>query len=188
MNEVSGSENKLTSADVGFIIFMIMVLVFLGWAGYTSYVEEMKTETSKRNGEAWVSWLKKTGDERANENDMPSECAKAKPSNSPNFDFNPLVHTWGNCLQVLSKQPASLPTLINPFSNTPIEFVAQCNEDYHFAGFLMLEKLTPTPDGSVIPFIASPLIESDPIDQKMKIRVTICDRGAYPVLIDEVDF
>jgi hypothetical protein len=167
---------------------MVAILLLLGWAGYISYSEEMKTEASKRNGEAWVSWFKKADSERASESYTPSECAKIKSFNSLNSDPNLSVHTWGKCLQALSKQPSSLPILINPFSNSPLEPVAKCNEDYHLAGFIMLEKLTPTPDGSPVPFTASPLIESDQIDQKMKIRVTVCDRGAYPILIDEVDF
>jgi len=52
----------------------------------------------------------------------------------------------------------------------------------------MLEKIVATPPGSAIPFVNSPLTESDQIDQKMQIRVTVCDKGAYPIRISELEF
>jgi hypothetical protein len=53
---------------------------------------------------------------------------------------------------------------------------------------MILEKLTPTPSGSALPFTTSELVESDRIDQKMQIRITVCDNGAFPIFIAEVEF
>ncbi|MEI7535772.1 MAG: hypothetical protein WCJ76_01105 [Comamonadaceae bacterium] len=104
----------------------------------------------------------------------------------------PLVPTprvWGPCLKALTTQAGPLANMLNPFSNKPIALVAKCDmADRSLAGNLMLEKIQATPPGSAIPTINSPLTESDPIDQKMQIRITVCDKGAYPIRIAELEF
>jgi hypothetical protein len=55
-------------------------------------------------------------------------------------------------------------------------------------GAVVLEKLIPTPPGSAVPVINSQLIDSDPIDQKLQLRLSVCDKGSYPVKIGEFEF
>jgi hypothetical protein len=101
----------------------------------------------------------------------------------------PTPRTWGPCLKALTTQGGPLANLVNPFNSKPIALVAKCDmTDRLLTGSLVLEKIQPTPPGSAIPTVNSPLTESDPIDQKMQIRITVCDKGAYPIRIAELEF
>ncbi len=103
--------------------------------------------------------------------------------------LTPVPRTWGPCLKALTAQGGPLAETVNPFTRKPIALVAKCDmADRHLAGGMVLEKTLATAPGSAIPFISSPLIESDQIDQKMQIRVTVCDKGAYPIRIAELEF
>lgn len=97
--------------------------------------------------------------------------------------------TWGPCLKAISTQGGPLADKYNPFSQKPIAIVAKCDmADRALAGTMALEKTLPTPPGSAVPFISSPLMESDSIEKKMQIRITMCDKGAYPIRISELEF
>ena len=103
--------------------------------------------------------------------------------------LTPTPRTWGPCLKALTTQGGPLANMVNPFSHKPIAVVPKCDmTDRQLAGSLVLEKIQPTPPGSAIPTVNSPLTESDPIDQKMQIRITVCDKGAYPIRIAELEF
>ena len=76
-----------------------------------------------------------------------------------------------------------------PFTLAPPVFAAKCEPGKKaLAGALVIEKLTPMPPGSAVPFYASQLGEPDPIDQKMQLRVSACDEGAYAGRSTEVTF
>ena len=69
------------------------------------------------------------------------------------------------------------------------KFIPACNpDDESVMGAVVLEKLIPTPPGSAVPVINSQLIDSDPIDQKLQLRLSVCDKGSYPVKIGEFEF
>ena len=93
------------------------------------------------------------------------------------------------CLKEITSPDGPLANTINPFTKKPLLIVTKCDmADRALAGSIALEKIMPTPPGSAIPFINTPLIDTDPIDQKMPIRITMCDKGAYPIRIAEVEF
>jgi hypothetical protein len=46
----------------------------------------------------------------------------------------------------------------------------------------------PTPPGSATPYVAKPLIASDPIDYKLQIRLSVCDKGGDAIEIGEFEF
>ena len=60
--------------------------------------------------------------------------------------------------------------------------------DRSLVGGLLLEDLAPTPPGSPVPFVASQLVDEDPIEKKIQVRITICDKGSDAVKIGEVEF
>ncbi len=193
MSDDSSTQNpKLTLSDILFIFSLIGILAFLGWSGSLAYSEGMKTETTKRNAEALAKWFTEAGVERFKPDYALNECAPTiKSNNIDNTNPEPTVtpRTWGECLKAISTPPEFLTTLTNPFFDSPIAFISKCNKgDYTLAGAMILEKLTPTPAGSALPFMTTQLVESDRIDQKMQIRITVCDNGAYPILVTEVAF
>ena len=182
-NDVPQNSGKPTTTDTIFLVFLGVVLICLVIIGRLYYIEGMKLETTKRNGEAWAEWFTKASNERFNAGFEPSACAGAISQ-----DTNVEPHTWGECFAALSSNGGSL-ALVNPFFDTPLNQVALCDKvDRSIIGSLMIDKLEPTPPGSTPPFTVSQLMESDRIDQKLKIRVTICDNGSYPVQIAETDF
>ena len=123
------------------------------------------------------------GAETTPEPSVPPHSAAVTPPPAPT------PRTWGPCFKALSTQGGLLSDKFNPFSQKPLAIVAKCDmADRALSGAMALEKSLPTPPGSAIPFINSPLIDSDSIEQKMLIRVTMCDKGAYPVRIAEIEF
>lgn len=50
--------------DMIFLASMVLMLILVSWVGHLSYLEGMKTEGTKRNGEAWAKWFADTGAER----------------------------------------------------------------------------------------------------------------------------
>jgi hypothetical protein len=188
---------------------MVVMIALVAWVGELSFHEGMKTEVSKRNGEAWAQWFTETGAERfkddfglvacaggptkpvapSDTNATTSEDKTADAEATPATAAAVPTRTWGECLKALTTPPGALAGLRNPFFNEPIQIVAKCEpSDRTLVGALVLEKLVPTPPGSTIPFVTSPLIESDLIDAKVQVRVTVCDKGAYPIRVAEVEF
>ena len=92
-------------------------------------------------------------------------------------------------MDALKSVKASVAEQVNPFSLKPVAFVAKCDPaDQSLNGAVVLEKLTPTPPGSSVPSTASELLVSDGIASKLQLRVTICDKGSYPIRIAEIEF
>ena len=67
--------------------------------------------------------------------------------------------------------------------------VEKCDKsDLSTRGAISLSNLVSTPLGSAVPVVISPLKEGDAIDGKLQIRVTVCDKGGYPIKIGELEF
>ena len=198
----------LTLADIGFLAFTATILLVVVWLGHLAYMEGMKTEVTKANGEAWAKWFTDASSKRFMPGFSPVACAgvarqatpagtngksvdngngnKAAADASANLSPSP---SWGECLEALTQDGAQFAALRNPFAGKPLAIAAKCDSsDRTLAGALVLEKLTPTPPGSAVPNTASPLIGADVIEQKLQVRITVCDKGAYPIRIAELDF
>ena len=192
--------------DMIFLASMVVMLILVSWVGHLSYLEGMKTEGTKRNGEAWAKWFADTGAERFRDDFGLLVCAggpartvtpaeeagstgSAEPGSGTTSPAAPNTRLWGDCLKQLITPPGSLAGLRNPFDNNALTFAPKCDtSDRSLTGALVLEKLMPTPPGSTVPFVASPLVESDSIEQKLQVRITVCDKGAYPIRVAEVEF
>jgi hypothetical protein len=185
-------ENKAlgpTTADLLFLLFLAGVLVCVTWLGVLNYREGNKTEDAKRNGEAWAVWLTEAGESRF-EPDFKHPACKGgvKPTQDPSKSDTPVAGTWGACLAYLMAE-TELKDLRNSFFNELPKLVPQCApSDRQIMGAIVLEDLMATPPGSPVPFVVTPLVESDPIDYKMQVRITVCDKGGYPVKITELEF
>lgn len=200
----------LTLADIGFLAFTATILLAVVWLGHLAYMEGMKTEVTKANGEAWAKWFTDASSKRFMPGFSPATCAgvarqatpagangksvdngngnKAAAAADANANLAPSP-TWGECLEALTQDGAQFAALRNPFAGKPLAIAAKCDSsDRTLAGALVLEKLTPTPPGSAVPNTASPLIGADVIEQKLQVRITVCDKGAYPIRIAELDF
>ena len=96
--------------------------------------------------------------------------------------------TWGACLDELLAK-TELKQLRNPFMGQMPKFVTECSSsDRSVVGAIDLDKITPTPPGSAVPTVKSDLVRADAISEKIKIAITVCDKGGYPIKIEEIDF
>ena len=78
---------------------------------------------------------------------------------------------------------------MNPFTGKPPEFVETCDPaDYTLHGNIAIEKSVANPVGSAVPATASPLVAADAIDTKLQLKLSICDKGGYPVKVSEFEF
>lgn len=199
---------RLVPGDYAFLALMVVVLISVTWIGVMSYEEGLKTEGTKRNGEAWAAWMTEAGTKRFNKDYDVAACAggvKAAPAvgtadkDSPEASADgttaepqktaaPQAGTWGTCFDYLQTQ-SELKDLRSPFSGAPLRFEAACNpSDHGLAGAIILEKLVPTPPGSATPFVVSQLVASDSIGAKLQIRLSICDKGGDGLKVGEFEF
>ena len=96
--------------------------------------------------------------------------------------------TWGTCLEAILKNTA-LKDVVNPFTGKPPEFIEKCDPaDYTLHGNIAIEKSVANPVGSAVAATVSPLVAADAIDTKLQLKLSICDKGAYPVKVSEFEF
>ena len=177
-----------TTSDYLFLLLIAVIIVLVTWLGIVNYKEAIKTEDSKANAEAWVEWLTQEGTQRF-EADYKTEACKGgvKPVADAKSD-GPVLGTWGACL-AHAMANTELKKQINPFFNETPQFIAKCDPaDRTVMGGFVLEDLMPTPPGSATPFVASQLVETDAIDYKMQLRLSVCDKGGYAVKVAEFEF
>jgi len=183
------SENQQlgpNTADKFFLVFLALITVAVTWLGVINYKEALKTETAKSNGEAWVAWLTEAGTTRFEANTPHPAC---KGGVKPPADAKAgAPGTWGACLAHIL-ETTELKDQINSFFNVAPHFVAACvPSDRTLMGAILLEDLMPTPPGSATPYVTTQLIEADPIDYKMQLRLSVCDKGGYAIKVAEFEF
>ena len=172
----SGMPNR---SDILFLILLACIMATVAWVGVLAYKEGYKNEVTKHNGEAWVKWMKDNSEVRTQEGFSVENCAASETERK----------RWGDCFKELTEKVAPLNNLTNPFTNVPVHFVAKCDpKDRSSVGGIFLEKLMATPLGSAVPVVASQLVDIDPIDTKLSLKLTVCDKGGYPVKVDELEF
>lgn len=156
---------------------LLAAVVAVAWVGVLAYEEGLKTEQTKRHGEAWLKWLGEASAQRGGADYAVAVCATA-PGKS-----------WGECLRWLQGPDGPLSEQRNAFTGEAVRVVAKCDPaDRTLVGALSIEKLVPTPPGSAVPTVASALVPDDLIEQKLQLRLAVCDKGAAPIKIGEVEF
>jgi hypothetical protein len=173
-----------------FLLSCALALALVAWFGKMNYTEANKTETAKRNGEAVVTWMQDATAGRFEPDFGVAACAGAA---TPPAGAAPATakapNTWGGCLEAILRE-SNMKALDNPFRDgLALHFAPACNtDDRRLAGNIVMEKITPTPPGSAIPHIVSALTPEVVIDQKIQVRLSVCDEGAYAVKVAEFEF
>ena len=179
-----------TAMDWLFLLSCAVALIVVAWFGKMAYTEATKTETAKRNGEAVVTWMQDATAGRFEPGFGVAACAGAA---TPPAGAAPATakapNTWGGCLEAILRE-SNMKALDNPFrEGIALDFAPACNpDDRSLAGNIVMEKITATPPGSAIATIISPLTPDVVIDQKIQVRLSVCDRGAYAVKVAEFEF
>ena len=175
-----------TSADKLFLAFLVLVVAAVTWLGVVNYKEALKVEAAKSNGEAWVAWLTEAGTSRFEADTKLTACKGGVKAPADAKADTP--GTWGVCLAHILAN-TELKDQVNDFFNKPPHFVAACDpKDRTLMGAILLEDLMPTPPGSATPFVASQLLETDSIDYKMQLRLSVCDKGGAAIKVAEYEF
>ena len=182
---------SFTFVDGLFCLFMVVVFCLVCWLGVFTREEALKTEATKRNGEALAAWLKAASDARFKPGYVYAACAGVSESAAPAEAAAPALaakSTWGACLDELLTK-TELKNMRNPFLGQMPKFVTECSSsDRSVIGAIRLDKIIATPVGSAVATVKSELVRADAIAEKIKIAVTVCDKGGYPIKIDEIDF
>ena len=182
---------SFTFVDGLFCLFMVVVFCLVCWLGVFTREEALKTEATKRNGEALAAWLKAASDARFKPGYVYAACAGVSESAAPAEAAAPALaakSTWGACLDELLTK-TELKNMRNPFLGQMPKFVTECSaSDRSVIGAIRLDKIIATPAGSAVATVKSELVRTDAIAEKIKIAVTVCDKGGYPIKIDEIDF
>jgi len=179
-----------TSVDWLFLLSCVLALAVVAWFGKMNYTQANKTETAKRNGEAVVTWMQDATAGRFEPDFGVAACAGTAPPPAGAAPATAKVpNTWGGCLEAILKE-SNMKALDNPFrEGIALDFAPACNtDDRSLAGNIVMEKITPTPPGSAIPHIVSALTPEVVIDQKIQVRLSVCDAGAYAVKVAEFEF
>jgi hypothetical protein len=173
-----------------FLLSCVLALALVAWFGKMNYTEANKTETAKRNGEAVVTWMQDATAGRFEPGFGVAACAGTAPPPAGDAPASAKApNTWGGCLEAILRE-SNMKALDNPFrEGIALDFAPACNpDDRSLAGNIVMEKITPTPPGSAIATIISPLTPDVVIDQKIQVRLSVCDRGAYAVKVAEFEF
>ena len=219
---------SFTFVDGLFCLFMVVVFCLVCWLGVFTREEALKTEATKRNGEALAAWLKAASDARFKPGYVYAACAGVGDSAAPAEAAAPALAapalavaaaapasaaagqgnnaaseavpapvqpvkvaakpTWGACVDELLTK-TELKNMRNPFLGQMPKFVTECSSsDRSVIGAIRLDKIIATPAGSAVATVKSELLRTDAIAEKIKIAVTVCDKGGYPIKIDEIDF
>ena len=204
----SGGQSE---SNFGFLALMAGVVVAVVWIGSLSFEQAMKTEQSKRNGEAWVAWLSEAGTKRHEPGYALAACAggipaaataaapeptaevaegrqeevqKAAPATPPAGTAN----TWGGCVADMWKQKP-FADMVNPFTGKAPVLIEKCDPaDYTLHGNISIDKSIANPVGSAVPATVSPLVASDAIDAKLQLTLAVCDKGGYPIKVSDFEF
>lgn len=170
---------KPNLGDTLFLIFLACILWLVVWVGVLAYRDGLKLEITKNNGEAWVKWLKESSEPRMQENFAIESCSAITDQR----------RRWGDCFEAVLQNVKELQNQSNAFTGQPLEFIAKCDpKDRSTVGSIVLEKIIPTPPGSAIATTTSQLLGTDAIDAKITLKLTVCDKGGYPIKVDELEF
>ena len=97
-------------------------------------------------------------------------------------------NTWGTCLEYLTTQ-TEFKDMVNPFTGKAPVFITACNPaDHSLVGSIVIDKVTPNPPGSAVATVTSQLLATDPIADKMQLKIAVCDKGSYAIKIAELEF
>ena len=181
---------KPTVTDWIFLLSCVVALAVVALFGKFAYTEAAKTETAKRNGEAVVTWMQEATAGRFEPGFGVAACAGTAPPPAGAAPATAKVpNTWGGCLEAILKE-SNMKALDNPFQDgLALHFAPACNtDDRRLAGNIVIEKITATPPGSAIATIISPITPDVVIDQKIQVRLSVCDASAYTVKVAEFEF
>ncbi len=176
------ASGRPTAGDMVFLGFLVCVLIAVAVMGTFNFREGLKTEAGKAQAEVLAKWLTESKDKRVQAGFEPAACAStaADPAKPP---------IWADCSKALFGAGGPMGNLRNAFSGEPMSFPARCDPSSPASpGQMVLERIAATPAGSAVASVTLALAAEDPIDKALTVKITVCDKGGYPIKVAEVEF
>ncbi len=171
------SDGKPQRWDVLFLILLAASLMGAAYVGVLAYREGVKTETTKRTGETLMEWLAEQAAVRGTEAYPHVACAARSGA------------TWGACLSQVLGEGGPLQGQRNAYTGDAVRILGACGgADRSVAGHMALELVTPLPPGAAVPFTVGPLLPQASIEQKITLRVAVCERDGGALRVGETEF
>ena len=171
-----------TATDIVFLVSMVVLTGVIAFLGRMTFVEGLKTESGKARAEALLAWMGEARLERSASGFVPEACAMQRPPGAE-------PGSWGACARALFATGGPLHDSRNAFSGQSIGLISRCESgDLATAGQIVIDRIAATPPGSAVAFVVTPISSEDRIDQRLNLRITLCDKGGYPIRVGETEF
>jgi len=166
-----------------FILTLTGALVLVGFLGRISMQEARRTEAAKEQAVKMVQWFESLS---ANSEDIPpslkEQCVAVDPSDKSGSGKS--ASTWQSCRNALAMEGGPLHGYTNPFSENNAVFNEKCDrKDLATRGGIVVEESLKVPPGQ--PAVFAPIQDGRSLEKDLTLRVTICDKGSFPIKIGE---
>lgn len=176
------ASGRPTASDLVFLGFLACVLIAVAALGTLSYREGLKTEDGKAHVQALLKWMADFKERRGQADFEPAACALL-----PSGEGKPRL--WAPCAAALFASGGPLAGVRNAFSGQALGLVERCIPgDPRSPGQFMVEKISATPPGSAVAQIIGPIGAEEPLDKPLTLKLSVCDKGGYPIKVGEADF
>lgn len=175
----------LALSEFLFILMLVAALGLVGFLGRISLQEARRTDAAKEQAVKMLRWLDSLS---ANSNDiapaLKAHCVAGQPE-----DQSAAVKTgsaWQTCRDALALEGGPLHGYINPFSAEFPVFSEKCDrKNIATRGAIIVEESLKVPPGQTAKFV--PMQAGRLLENGLAVRVTICDKGSYPIKIGEAN-
>jgi hypothetical protein len=163
----------ITKSDFLFLLFASMIVACIAWIGYSIWDDEVRSQTTKENGENLSAWLADKGEKRETENAW-APC-------------DPKTMSWAECRNALVAKDGPFASVKNTFETANMTFAAECDRNQaNTLGAIIMQKGTAKPDGSGYTY--GPLPDDENLAEPIPMRLSVCSRAFSIVHIKEFVF
>lgn len=173
----------LALSEFLFILMLIGALVLVGFLGHLSMREARRTEAAKAQAVKLVQWFEGlASDSNEISAELKAQCAAGQPADKAAPAKAGI--TWQSCRDALGREGGPLHGYVNPFSDEYAVFNEKCDrKNIATRGAIIVEEAQKVPPGQ--PAVYSPMLDERPLEKELAFRVTICDKGSFPIKIGE---
>lgn len=166
-----------------FVVTLIGALVLVGFLGGISVQEARRTDAAKERAVKMVQWFESLS---ANASEttaaIKDQCGVAEPVEKT--ASTSVAKTWQACREALALEGGPLYGYVNPFGEENPLFSEKCDrKNISTRGAIIVEESLKVPPG--LPAAFAPIQDGRLLERGLAFRVTICDKGSYPIKIGE---
>lgn len=166
-----------------FILTFVGALVLVGFLGRISMQEARRTEAAKEQAVKMLQWFESLSTNAGEISSAIKDPCKAGESAEKGAVASGAA-TWQSCREALALEGGPLHGYVNPFSDEYAVFNEKCDrKNIATRGAIVVEEALKVPSGQPAAF--APMQDGRPLEKELAFRVTICDKGSFPIKIGE---